>query len=218
MKVKLLGHSAFLITADDGTKIITDPYEPGGYGGAIGYGKIKEAADIVTLSHDHADHAHVQDLAGNPQTVKETGAKTVKGIKFTGVAAYHDEKQGAERGPNTIITMEVNGVKICHVGDLGHDLSKDQIQEIGQVDVLLAPVGGMFTIDAEGAMRLCQALKPKVLIPMHFKTDKCGFPLANVDDFLKGKEGVTRANSSETTFTAASLPAPTKIIVLDHAL
>ncbi len=215
MKVKFLGHSAFLITADDGTKIITDPYEPGGYDGAIGYGSIKDEADIVTLSHDHADHADVESLPGSPQVVTSPGPKSVEGIEFNGIATYHDDQNGAERGENTIIKMEVSGIKVCHVGDLGHDLSQEQVNEIGEVDVLMAPVGGVFTIDTQGADRLCQALNPKVFIPMHFKTEKCGFPLAEVDDFLGGKERVERSGSSEVELSTALLPEPTRIVVLE---
>jgi L-ascorbate metabolism protein UlaG (beta-lactamase superfamily) len=218
MKIKYLGHSAFLITSESGARIVMDPYESGGYDGAIGYGKIEGPADIVCLSHDHADHAYVDDLTGTPQEVLGSGSRTVKDINITGVATYHDDEGGVERGDNTVFKIEVDGINICHVGDLGHDLNERQVAEIGEVDLLLTPVGGMFTIDAEGAGRLCATLEPKALIPMHFKTPKCGFPLAEVDDFLKDKEGVDRTGSSELEFRADSLPEPTKIMVMDPAL
>jgi len=213
MKVKWLGHAAFLITSDAGTRIITDPYARQEN---LSYGEIKEPADIVTVSHDHADHGNIAAVQGNPAVVR--GTAEVKGIKFKGVPAYHDEAQGGKRGSNTIFCFEVDGVKVCHLGDLGHQLNDKQVAEIGKVDVLLVPVGGFYTIDATVAGRVCDQLKPRVIIPMHFKTDKCAFPISGVDEFLKGKEKVSQLDTSEVEFKPDELPADTKIIVLKPAL
>lgn len=217
MKIKWLGHSAFLITSDQGTKIITDPYEPGGFG-AINYGKINETADVVTVSHDHADHNFVSQIQGNPQVLDKVGSAKVKGIEFRGVATFHDTSQGTERGPNTVFCFDVDGVRICHTGDLGHQLSPQQAQEVGPVDVLLVPVGGAFTVDAAGAAQLCEQLKPKVVIPMHFKTEKILLPLTGVEDFTKGRSPVRQVGSSEVEIRAGQLPAATETVVLQPAL
>ncbi len=115
MKIKWLGHASFLITSDSGIKIITDPYETGG---GLSYGEIKESADIVTVSHDHFDHNNVAAVPGNPQVVK--GTAEVKGIEFKGISTYHDEAKGGQRGKNTILCFEVDGIRVCHLGDLGH--------------------------------------------------------------------------------------------------
>ena len=209
MKVKWLGHSVFLITAEDGTRIITDPYTPGG---PLEYGEIKESADIVTVSHDHFDHNNVASVGGNPQVVKEP--TEVKGIKFEGVPTYHDASGGSERGNNTIFCMDIDGVRVCHLGDLGHPLSDQQAANTGKVDVLLIPVGGFFTIDARVASEVCDKLNPRVVIPMHYKNEKCDFPISGVEDFLKGKERVSKPDSSEVELKAEALPAETEIVVL----
>jgi L-ascorbate metabolism protein UlaG (beta-lactamase superfamily) len=218
MKIKCYGHAAFLITSDQGVKIILDPYEPGAFGGQLSYGRIKDQADIALVSHDHADHNDTKSLSGSPQVVKGVGSKSIKGISIKGIPTYHDPSSGSERGTNTIFNFQVDGIQVCHLGDLGHILSEKEISDVGPVDILLIPVGGFFTIDAKEATRVSEQIKPKVLIPMHFKTEKCGFPIAPVEDFLRGKPGAKRAGTSETTFDQASLPREMEIIVLEHAL
>ena len=215
MKIKWLGHASFLITSDSGTKIITDPYTPGGFG--LDYGEIKEAADIVTVSHEHGDHNNVATVGGNPEVVK--GVAEAKGLKFTGVPTYHDEAGGSQRGNNVIFCFEVDGIRVCHLGDLGHQLSEQQVAEVGKVDIVLVPVGGNFTINADVATEVCSKLAPKVIIPMHYQNERCSsFPVAGIEDFLKGKQGVTRPDSSEAAFKAGELPVATQIIVLKPAL
>jgi L-ascorbate metabolism protein UlaG (beta-lactamase superfamily) len=213
MKVKWLGHASFLITSDNGTRIITDPYV---VGSGLQYGEIKEAADVVTVSHDHFDHNNVASVGGSPQVVKEP--TDAKGIKFEGVATYHDASGGSERGNNTVFCMDIDGVRVCHLGDLGHPLSEQQVTDIGKVDVLLIPVGGFFTIDAKVASEVCDKLNPRVIIPMHYKNEKCEFPISGVGDFLEGKGSVRKLDSSEAEFKAGELPAATEIIVLKPLL
>ena len=145
MKVKWLGHASFAITADDGTCIVTDPYEPGGFGGAIGYGPITEKADVVTVSHDHADHNYVAGVPGAPTVLKGAGAHEARGIDFKGLETAHDSSGGAERGSNVIFTFTMDDIVVCHLGDLGHRLTADQIDAIGEVDLLLIPVGGRWS-------------------------------------------------------------------------
>jgi len=213
MKIKWLGHASFMITSETGTKIITDPYVTAEN---LNYGEIKESADVVTVSHEHGDHNYVDGVQGNPEAVR--GTAKVKGIEFRGIHTYHDDAEGKLRGNNTVICFEVDGVRVCHLGDLGHPLNDKQTAELGSVDILLVPVGGNYTIDAKVASQLCDRLKPKVIIPMHFKNDKCTFPIAGVDEFLQGKEGVSRPDASEVEFKQGELPASTQIIVLKPAL
>jgi L-ascorbate metabolism protein UlaG (beta-lactamase superfamily) len=218
MRIKWYGHSAFLITSNEGVKIIIDPYESGGYAGQLTYGKIQDEADIVLISHDHADHNDVKSLPGSPQIVKDSGSKMVKGVSMKGISTYHDSSKGAERGANTIFTFSLDEIRVCYLGDLGHILTDKELAEIGPVDILFIPVGGFFTIDSKQATRVADQIKPKVLIPMHFKTEKCGFPIAPVEDFLKGKSRVKRAKATEVTFEKANLPPQMEIVVLDYAL
>jgi len=217
MKIKWLGHSSFMITSDTGTRIITDPYDPAFVAeGGPSYGEIKETADIVTVSHNHTDHDNVAAVRGKPKVVKRTAK--IKDIEVKGIPTFHDEAGGKKRGGNIILCFGVDGVRVCHLGDLGHRLSDNQVAELGRVDILLIPVGGFYTIDAKAATEVCNQLKPRVIIPMHYKTDKCGFPIAGVDEFLRGKAGVNRLNASEVEFKPGGLPATTQIIVLKSAL
>ncbi len=218
MKIKWYGHAAFLITSDQGVKIITDPYESGAYGGQLAYGKIQDQADIVLTSHDHADHNDAKSLPGSPQMISGSGSKTVKGISMKGISTYHDPSKGKERGTNTVFTFSIDGIRVCHLGDLGHILSDKELSEIGPVDILLAPVGGYFTIDPGEATKVAEQIRPKVLIPMHYKTEKCGFPIAPVEDFLKGKTNFKTLKTSETVFDKATLPGQMEVVVLKHAL
>jgi L-ascorbate metabolism protein UlaG (beta-lactamase superfamily) len=215
MKVKWLGHSCFLVTSTGGVRIITDPYA---VGGDINYSPIKETADIVVVSHGHDDHSNVSAVQGKPEVIKGDGIKIAKGIQFKGIAAYHDASQGTQRGPNTIFCFNVDDTKLCHLGDLGHVLNPGQVNEIGAVDILFIPVGGLYTIDASVASQVCDKLKPKVVIPMHFKTPRCAYPIAGVEDFLKDKKNVRKVGDSEVEFERERLPTDTEIVLLQPAL
>ena len=218
MKIRFLGHACFLVAAANGTKIVFDPYEPGGFNGGIAYGRLTEPADIVLITHEHADHNFAAGVPGNPQVIKGPGVHSAGLILFRGIALKHDASGGAERGDNTVFCAEIDEVRLCHLGDLGHELNAAQVADIGPVDVLLCPVGGLFTIDARSATEVVRALNPRITIPMHFKTPKIGFPLAPLDDFLAGKKNVRQDHVSEITVTRETLPAKPEIIVLDPAL
>jgi L-ascorbate metabolism protein UlaG (beta-lactamase superfamily) len=216
MKIQWLGHACFLLTSESGTRIITDPYTPGAFG--LDYRPVAEEADIVTVSHEHADHNNVADVKGKPQIVRGAGTQEVKGIRFKGVATYHDPSSGSQRGANTMFCFAVDGVNVCHLGDLGHDLDDRALAEAGPVDVLLVPVGGNFTIDAAAANRVCDKLKPKIVIPMHFRNDRCrNFPVADVDDFVKMRSSVKTVDGSEVTVRREELPTTVETVVLRAA-
>ena len=215
MNIKYLGHAAFVITSDTGIRIITDPYDTGP---DLTYGEITESADIVTVSHGHFDHSNVAAVRGNPEVVRRAGRSTAKGIEFKGIATYHDEAKGRLRGNNTIFCFEVDGIKVCHLGDLGHLLDDKQVAEIGSVDIVFIPVGGYYTIDAKAATEVCNQLKPKVIIPMHYRTEK-GIPnIVGVDGFLSGKQNVSQLDTSQVEFKQGELPTTSQIIVLKPAL
>ena len=215
MKLKYLAHSSFLITSNSGLRIITDPYNPGR---GIGYAAPNEPADILTVSHDHGDHNAVGTVPGNPLVVNKPGEIHHKGIRLKGIATYHDESSGSERGGNIVFCFSVDGITICHMGDLGHALSKDQIKEMGDVDILLIPVGGFFTIDAMGATRTCNDLLPDIIVPMHYKTEKLGLPIEGVDKFIEGKKNVRQPGISEIEIEKEKLPDSMEIYVLTPSL
>lgn len=216
MKITWLGHASFLLASDSGTKVITDPYKPGMYG--LNYDEIGESADVVTVSHDHEDHNNVSAVQGSPEVVKGTGSHEAKGLSFRGIASHHDDDKGGQRGSNTIFCFSMDGANVCHVGDLGHDLDADAVAEIGQVDVLLVPVGGNFTIDAATANGICEKLSPKVVIPMHYQNARCpDFPVAGVEGFVALRSDVRKAEGSEVEVSGAGLPAATETVVLQPA-
>jgi L-ascorbate metabolism protein UlaG (beta-lactamase superfamily) len=217
MKITWIGHACFAITADDGTVVVTDPYEPGGFGGALGYGPITVRPDIVTVSHEHEDHGYVQGLQGKPVVIREGAASEAKGMGFDLHKTFHDTARGAERGSNTIICFTIDGVRLCHLGDLGHELDNATAGELGDVDILFVPVGGFFTIDADAATRVVDTLKPRIVVPMHYKTDKCSFPISTVEPFLKGKSNIERTGSTEFEIDKGTLPPTSTIVVLDPA-
>jgi L-ascorbate metabolism protein UlaG (beta-lactamase superfamily) len=217
MKVKWLGHACFLLTSDSGLRIITDPYTTGVFG--LEYAPPAETADIVTVSHDHADHNNVAAVKGSPQVVQGVGSHEAKGVRFKGVATAHDESSGKERGANTIFCFTLDGINVCHLGDLGHDLSDQTVADIADVDVLLIPVGGNFTIDAPVANGICKKLAPRVIIPMHFKNARCpSFPVAGVEDFTQARQQVKTSAGSEIELKKEQLPSGAETMVLKPAL
>jgi L-ascorbate metabolism protein UlaG (beta-lactamase superfamily) len=176
-------------------------------------------ADLVTVSHDqHEDHNCTGTVKGKPVVIKGKDGATVKGVKVRRIHTFHDASGGKERGENQVTCIEADGICVCHVGDLGHILTQEQIAAIGRPDVLLIPVGGVFTVDPREAGQVVAQLKPRMVIPMHYKTTKCGFPIASVEEFVKGKAAVDRARDSTIEVTPASLSEETRIVVLEHAL
>jgi len=218
MKIRYLGHSCFLITTAAGRKIVMDPYEPGGFGGALRYGPLTEPADFVTVSHQHADHNYVKMVPGNPTVISEACDQDCDGILCRALRTSHDASRGAERGENTVWMIEADGMVVCHLGDLGHTVSPEDATALRAIDVLMVPVGGHFTIDAKAATAVVKRLRPHIAIPMHYRTPKVGFDLAPVDDFLAGKSRVRRVEGSEIEVTKETLPEPTEIVVLQPAL
>ncbi|MBN1850619.1 MAG: MBL fold metallo-hydrolase [Deltaproteobacteria bacterium] len=216
MKIKWNGHASFTIRAIDGVVIITDPYDPGGYGGALAYEPVSDQADIVLVSHEHADHNFVEGLPGAPKVLKGSGQ--VMGVNVKGIQMYHDESGGSQRGENMVFVFALEGLNICFTGDLGHRLSQDQLKAIGPVDLLFVPVGGTFTLDAQSAVDVVNAVHPKVVIPMHYKTDKCGLPIATADGFLAKMTNVKKTGQSEVELSQADLPETgTEVWILDYA-
>ena len=214
MKIKWLGHSAFLITSAAGIKIITDPYT---VGDGINYHPINESSDIVTISHIHGDHSNISAVKGSPVILREQGSNNIKGIDIKAMQVHHDSTLGSQRGKNLIFCFKIDGVVVCHAGDLGHILSQKQIEEIRRVDILMLPIGGFYTIDGREANIVAQSLKPRIVIPMHYKTPGTEYPIAGVQPFLKSRENVRQTDTSEIELTLTNLPQVTETIVLKSA-
>lgn len=195
------GQSLFILMSPRGGQIAMDPY------GDIGYRVHAGFVGIVTVSHDHPDHNNVELLGHNillrgltDEGWAQIDERPTGGVRIRTVPSWHDESRGAERGRNAIFVFETGGMRIVHLGDLGHALTQAQIDAIGPVDLLLVPVGGFFTIDAAGATAVVEQLAPRVVIPMHYKTDSVTIPqLAPVDAFLEGKEVVEMSSNSTSS-------------------
>ncbi|PEL09357.1 MBL fold metallo-hydrolase [Bacillus sp. AFS017336] len=166
MQIKWFGQSAFLITTEAGKKILIDPFDR-----FLGYKMPKPIeTDIVAVTHDHGDHNKIHVATGNYELVNEAKEYNCSDVQISGFKTYHDKVNGKKRGENILFRFKVDGLTICHCGDLGHLLTEDLIKDIGKVDVLMIPVGGKMTLNGEEAAKVVQQLNPTITIPMHYRT------------------------------------------------
>jgi len=191
--------------------ILTDPYNE-----ELPYNKITDKPDYVTVSHDHFDHNAVELLEGSPEVIKKSSGFEDDNISVEGISVYHDDAEGDKRGENIIFVIDTDDFKIAHLGDLGHDLNNKQLSKLKNVDILLIPVGGNYTIDAKRAKKIVDEIDPKIVIPMHYKTDILDFPITGVDEFLSyfEKKSVEIINGPEVEFD--EIPSKQKLYLLDH--
>lgn len=209
MRIEWLGHSCFLLTGTGGVKVLTDPFDE-----KVGYPLPKVEVDVVTVSHQHFDHNATHLLPGKPTVVEGPGEHTAAGVVIRGVEAFHDQDRGAKRGSNTIFVITLDGLNICHLGDLGHSLSAEQVAQIGKVDVLCVPVGGFYTIDAKVARDTVNLLGASVALPMHYKfIPKVELPIAPVEEFLQYYPQATRR--TDLVLDKDSLPKEPMVVVLE---
>jgi len=210
MKIKWLGHSCFLLTSQSGIRVVTDPFNE-----KVGYRLPEVEADVVTTSHGHGDHNHTAVIRGSFVHISQPGRYLERGIEISGTAVFHDEDNGEKRGKNTIFKFRIDGINICHCGDLGHLLTSAMVEELGAIDVLLIPVGGVYTVDAAAASEVVRQLKPGISIPMHFKTPPLNFPLDGVDRFLE-LTGGTRMNRQEIEVNKENVGGFPSVAVLTY--
>jgi L-ascorbate metabolism protein UlaG (beta-lactamase superfamily) len=212
MKITWYGHSAFKLTTVDGINIIIDPYQPGGLGGAIRYDQITDPADGVLISHDHADHNFTEGIRGPFKVIRKEGLYNIKSVMIKAIKTDH----GLGMGDNLIFVVEADGVKVVHLGDIGHTLSTNTIAQLGKVDVLMIPVDGIYSVTLEDAGRIMEEVKAPLVFPMHFKTSKGGSTIACVDQFLKGKQHIRTINRSEIEVSRNDLPNVSEIVLLKY--
>lgn len=217
MELRFFGHAMFGVSSG-GKTVVIDPFNDD-----VGYPRPTVAADAVVITHEHSDHSNVDLVGGTPRVIRclshEGKAwaridEQVGPIHITGVGCYHDTNQGTARGLNTIIIVEAEGLRLVHLGDLGHLLSDEQARAIGRVDVLMIPVGGHYTIGPVEADAVVAQVKPRVVIPMHFKTQfNASWPIGTLDEYLAGKTGVKSIGPS-ATLTPGALPTALEYWVL----
>ena len=202
------GHALFVIETSKGVKIGTDPYNE----------QIKDvlpdiSADMVTSSHDHFDHANISLFKGNPTVVDQPGQTIVGEIEFDGIPSFHDEKGGSLRGPNIIYKIMADNMVITHLGDLGHMPDQGLIEKLRNTDILLIPVGGVYTINSAQAVELIDQIRPKIAVPMHYKEKDSKLDVDGISSFTRRVDDFNEAGHS-FSINKNSLPAPTEIRVM----
>ncbi len=197
--------------ADDGTIIVTDPFDE-----SVGYEMPDVKAHIVTTSHDHFDHNYVRAVKGKFRHVSTAGTFSVSGIVIKGIKTFHDDAKGAKRGRNIVFVFDIDGLRVCHCGDLGHEPGSMLQQQLKGVDIMMIPVGGTFTIDAQAAARTVELIAPKTVIPMHYRTEVLDFPVEGVQSFLKitGNSGIESVK--EINIDAQSINRLPSVVVMDY--
>jgi L-ascorbate metabolism protein UlaG (beta-lactamase superfamily) len=217
MNISSFGHSCFKLTTKYEGKelaVITDPYDK-----SIGLRVPKMSADIVTVSHDHKDHSNSASVAGNlentPFVINQPGEYEIKKVFIAGFNSWHDNKEGAERGSNIIYRYDIEGVTVAHLGDLGCQLTEDQLDQLGDIDVLFIPVGGTYTLDAVGAAKVVREIDPRIVIPMHYREENLNYDLDSVNAFRKEMGGAAETEK-KLKISKKSLPSDEiKIIILE---
>ena len=185
MEIKYLSHSSFLIKTKD-AKVVMDPFDSK----FVGLKFSKQEADVVTISHEHKDHSFTELIEGTPLILTWPGQFEKKGVRLWGISSFHDKVGGKEQGENVMYKIESEGVSILHCGDLGTSLTDAQLDEIGDVDILMVPVGGKHSLTADEAIHLIKKIEPSIVLPMHYgRPDILIEGLAPLDEFLK-KMGV----------------------------
>jgi L-ascorbate metabolism protein UlaG (beta-lactamase superfamily) len=208
MEITWLGHASFRLRGKDGT-VITDP-TPRKTAGAS-----RLTGTIVTVSHQHPGHSAVPTVGGTPRVISGPGEYEVAGIEIVGIPTFHDSERGKKRGKNIVYVIELDDIVVCHLGDLGHVPTTEQLGQMRKIDVLLIPVGGDVTIDAAQAVEVISLLEPKIVIPMHYRTGDTESRLDTVDRFLRDM-GVTGSEPQpRLSVSASSLPDAMQVVVLE---
>lgn len=210
MEIIWLGHSCFRLRGKDIT-VITDPFDPGS-----GYTLGNVSADVVTVSHDSPDHSYVDAIGGNPRVVDGPGEYEIKGAFITGVATRRDSRRGIPKERNTAYLLQVDDLTVCHLGDLGDSLTAEQAQELNSADILLIPVGGLNTINAAHAAEVIAQIEPKIVVPMHFKTEVTTLDLEPVARFLREMGVPDTAPQPKLVANKGSLPEEPTVVLLDY--
>ena len=211
MNIKWFGHACFRLKDRSGTAF-TDPYPFN-----LGYTRPKSKADIVTISHGHPNHSSLEGFTTSPYVITRPGEYEVSRIFVTVIRAYHDNKKGATLGYNNVTLFQFDDLSVCHLGDLGHMLSQEEVEKLGEVDVLLVPVGGGSTLNASQAAELISLIEPTIVIPMHYKTPLYPDKLDPVDKFFKEMGTTAPESLSDLKVTRSSLPEETQIVLLNYS-
>jgi L-ascorbate metabolism protein UlaG (beta-lactamase superfamily) len=191
--------------------VVTDPFY-----NFDGYRLQRIPGNIVTVSHQHQHHNNAEAVDGKPRVVSGPGEYEIGGVFITGIGTYHDNMNGEKAGKNTVYLIELDDIRVCHLGDLGHKLTSRQIEELSNIDVLLVPVGGLTTINAPVAAEVINMLDPEVVIPMHYRTEATNMELDSVDNFLKEMGHKEVIAQTKLSISKSMLTRDTQLVVLDY--
>lgn len=206
LQVRWHGHSCFEITND--IKIVTDPHD----GRSIGIPTPHVAGDIILVSHDHYDHNSVKTVEKeNSKIITDERKRNISDVEIKGIPSFHDASHGEKRGKNIIFKFRLDDISFCHLGDLGHVLDDESIEKIGDVDILFIPVGGNFTIDADQAWSIAEKIKPKIVVPMHYKIGGLSIPIESIEGFLEEKQHKIFKVGNEVEINKDDLPKDLEI-------
>lgn len=208
MEITWLGHGCFRLKGKDSV-VLMDPC-PKSTGFTIG----RQQATIVTISHYHPEHAYLDVVSAGKQ-LDAPGEYEIGGVMITGIRTWHDDQKGAQRGPNIAFVVEIDEVRVCHLGDLGHVPTQEQTEALSDIDVLLVPVGGHTTIDAATASEVISLLEPRLVVPMHYATDGATAKLDGLERFIKQMGVSAPSPQPKLTVTKTSLPPDTQVVVLE---
>jgi len=211
MDITWFGHSCFRLS-EKGVAVVTDPF-----GKETGYTRPPIRADVITISHDHPGHNNQIGFRGEHRVFDAPGEYEVRGVFVTGIGTYHDARSGAARGRNVVFMFDFEGLTVCHLGDLGHVLNQGQVEALGDVDVLLIPVGGAHTLSLSQAAEVITQIEPRLVIPMHYRTAAEKAKLDAVDKFLKEMGAASMPAQQELKVVKSGLPEETQIVLLDYA-
>ena len=206
IRVRWHGHSCFEIS--DEKTIVIDPHD----GTSIGIPPPKVKGDIIVITHEHFDHNQAR-VVEKENSVRVKESKDIEGIKIEGIGAYHDKEEGRKRGEIKIFKIEVEGIKFCHMGDIGHIPDKETIKKIGKIDMLFIPVGGVFTVDAKEAMEIAKKVDTRIVVPMHYKIEGLSLPIEPLEPFLEIAEFEVRYVANEIEMEKEDIPPEKEIWV-----
>lgn len=220
MTIQWYGHACFKIStkpegrgSGEEVVIFTDPYNK-----EIGLRPPQGKADIVTVSHDHFDHNNAEALKGEPAVVDIPGEYSIKGVSIKGINSFHDKKEGAEKGPNTIFVFESEGIRLCHLGDLATSLNNKQLEEINGIDILAVPVGGRFSLNGKEAKAVIDQVEPKIILPMHYKIKGSKFQGGDEKIFCKEIGTCPREKTAKLILKKKELEGAERKVVLMEAI
>ena len=206
LQIRWHGHACFEITNE--TTLVTDPHD----GKSIGIPAPSVIGDIILVSHDHYDHNSVKSVEkDSSKVISDERGRNISDIEIRGVESFHDEEQGAKRGKNIMYKFTIDGIKFCHLGDLGHDLDDESVQKIGEVDILFVPIGGTFTVDDKQAWNVVNKIRPKIIIPMHYKIGGLSLPISGLDPFLAQAKHKVIHVGNEIDIEKEDLPTESEI-------